>query len=53
MHCKEEELYARLVATIVKGNLSLGNDATVTHSLDYVTFTRPYDTVYFLSKFDH
>lgn len=42
-----EELYARRVAAIFWDDLSLADDVPVTHSLDYVDFTRPFHTLHF------
>lgn len=47
----EEEIYARLVAAIVSGILSLADDVPVTHGLENVIFKRPYDTFHFLTSF--
>lgn len=52
IHWTEEEVYERPLATIFRGNLDQGDDAPVTHSLDYVTFRPLYVTLLFLTNFD-
>lgn len=51
--CTEEEIYARRVVPIINGNLILADDAPVTNSLDYVAFTRPCETIDFVSNFHY
>lgn len=51
--CTEEEIYACCVAAMFSGNSSLAYAALVTHSLDYVVFTRLYDFLHFLTSFDY
>lgn len=41
----EEETYARRPVAIASANLRLSDDAPVTHSLDYVASTRPYENL--------
>lgn len=45
--------YACPVAAIIRDNLRLARDAPATKSIEYVTFARPYDTIYFLTNFDY
>lgn len=51
--CAKENLYARRLAAIDGGNLSLTDDALDIHSLQYVSFTDPYNTLHFLSYFEY
>lgn len=46
-------MYERRLASIVDGSLSLPIDDPVTHIPDYVTFTRLYYTLHFLTNFDY
>lgn len=41
------------VAAIVRGNLFLTDGAPATYSVDYVSFTRSYDTLHFQNNFDY
>lgn len=53
IHCTEEEIYARRVAAIISGDMSLAADSLVIHSLHYVAFTRAYDTIQILGNVDY
>lgn len=51
--CTEKELYAHRLASIMASILDLDGAAPVTHSLNYVTLSRPNDTTHLLSNFDY
>lgn len=47
----EEEVYARRLACIVGGDWNLADVVAAAHSLDYDSFTRPYDNLHFPTHF--
>lgn len=53
IRCTEEQLFASNVVSIVGGSLTVTDDAPVTYDLDYVAFTRHYNTLHFVTSFDH
>lgn len=52
IRCTEEEVYSSLLVSIVRGNLSLADDAFVTSSPAYVAFAHLYDILHFLASFN-
>lgn len=53
IRCVGKEMYARRLASIVAGDLIETGYAPATPSLDYFSFTRPYDSNQALTNFDY
>lgn len=51
--CTKEEVYATRLLKVMLNNWGLEDIALITHSLAYVAFLRPYDTLYLLSNFEY
>lgn len=53
IHCTGEKFYKNRLVQVVQSTLRLGNNAAITHSLEYGAFSRHYDTLYILTNFEY